>query len=107
MFVTLENGTILTDRVPVAWIDTCVMLEVDSAGDIMPAKRQGIAADVEYRRLRTQGTLWLATAFALGNAVTLSYSHEFIRNLRKHTEDPELFKWTQCWRGPWKGASRH
>jgi hypothetical protein len=92
---TLTDGSILSDRWPVAWVDTCVMLDLYSAKDLLVAKRTGDAADVERRRVRARSALWMATVFSYGKALTLGYRHEFDRNLQKHMDsDPELAKWT-------------
>lgn len=77
------DGVLVSERPPGAWLDTNVILEIYSFGDIIDAKRNRTGEDVETRRVRMQGTLWLATILSLAQAVTLSYSHEGLRNLAR------------------------
>jgi hypothetical protein len=77
-------------------MDTNVMLEIYSFADIMEAKLHRTAADVEARRVRMQGTYWLATILSLGQTVTLSYAHEGLRNLaRMCPPGSELQAWSR------------
>lgn len=53
------EGMLESERPPLEWIDTNVILEFYSFADIIDAKQNRSQADVEMRRLRAQGTLWL------------------------------------------------
>jgi hypothetical protein len=51
--------------------------------------------DPEARRVRTQGTLWLAMALCEVRALSLSYQHENLRNiLRLAPPDSQVGGWT-------------
>lgn len=70
------------------WIDTNVMLEIYSHGDLykeFDEWQRGIwsAAKVEERRTRMQGSLWLAMALCQAKAITVAYQHENLRHLRR------------------------
>jgi hypothetical protein len=70
------------------WIDTNVMLEIYSHGDLYKefdewGRGMWSAAKVEDRRMRMQGSLWLAMALCQARAITLTYQHENLRNLRR------------------------
>jgi hypothetical protein len=81
----IEAGGIrLSTKLPFAWVDTNVMIEIFTFGDIMHAKRNEGDEKVEQRRLFMQGSLWMATLFAEGGAFTQSYSHEWLEIAQKH-----------------------
>lgn len=94
----------VTQRAPTHWIDTNVMLEVYSHGDLYMdwglsecTKPPGlnIAVDPEGRRVRMQGALWMAMVLGQLNAVSLTYQHENLRNiLRLAPPDSEVGGWT-------------
>lgn len=68
------------------WIDTNVKLEVYSRGDLYDAfeafkRGEGAIADVEMRRVRLQGSLWMAMALCRANAISKTYQHENLRNI--------------------------
>jgi hypothetical protein len=70
------------------WIDTNVMLEVYSHGDLYEAFGnwkcgQGALAVVEDRRVRMQGSLWMAMALCRAGARSVTYQHENLRNIRR------------------------
>lgn len=101
MKVDLGNGFFLFDRRPTAWVDTNIVLEIESAHDIIQARRNGTPADVEYRRMRMQDSLYMAIVLAGQRALTVTYNHEIENNLRHFFKD-ERQKWwswilTQLW----------
>lgn len=86
---------LVSERAPSAWIDTNVMLEIYSFADIIDAKRSRTDADVETRRIRMQGTLWAIMVLCSQQAVTLSYSHEGMRNFaRMSPVGSDLHAWS-------------
>ena len=96
MAIIAVDGMVISDQPPIAWVDTNVMLEVYTFGDIIHAKRTGTAAEVEVRRVRMQGTLWMAMALCQQSALTLSYSHEGTRNFAKHCPPgSDLYEWSR------------
>lgn len=69
---------------PTHWIDTNVMLEVYSHGDLFDEwekQQRGEPSDVEGRRMRMQGSLWMAMALCKLGALTVSYQHENLTNI--------------------------
>ena len=82
------------------WVDTNVMLEVYSHGDLFDAfesyqRGEGDLAAVEERRLRIQGSLWMAMALCRAGARSVTYQHENVRNiLRMAPPDSERGGWT-------------
>jgi hypothetical protein len=93
---------IVTTRPRTHWIDTDVMLEVYSHGDIYVewalsrcSKPPGLIGNPERRRVRMQGALWMAMALCAVGAVSISYEHENLRNiLRLAPPDSEVGGWT-------------
>lgn len=68
------------------WVDTNVMLEVYSHGDLYDAfedwqRGKGTSAIVEERRVRMQGSLWMAMALCEAGARSITYQHENLRNI--------------------------
>lgn len=68
------------------WIDTNVMLEVYSHGDLLEAfenwqRGRGTIAVVERRRVRMQDSLWMAMALCRAGARSITYEHENLRNI--------------------------
>jgi hypothetical protein len=68
-------------RVPTVWVDTNVMLEVYSHGDAFDAGDLGDRGQLEERRLRMRGSLWMAMALCRGRVVSVTYQHENVRNI--------------------------
>lgn len=101
------------------WVDTNVMLEVYSHGDLYDAfesyqRGEGALAKVEERRLRIQGSLWMAMALCRVGARSVTYQHENVRNiLRMAPPDSERGGWTSTivWmlgdHGVFDGWERH
>jgi hypothetical protein len=76
------------------WIDTNVMNEILGQGDLHRDAWKGPAA-IEGRRLRLQGSLWLAMALDERRDLTMSFEHETVRNsLRLVPPDSEVAFWT-------------
>lgn len=102
--LTPEPDDVVTDRARTHWIDTNVMLEVYSHGDLYQewAMQQctrppglGRARDPERRRLLMQGSLWMAMVLCRLRAVSVTYQHENLRNiLRLAPPDSEVGGWT-------------
>lgn len=70
------------------WIDTNVMLEVYSDGDLQSVaesheRGEASLADLEEGRLRIQGSLWMAMALSILKAHTITFEHENYRNIQK------------------------
>jgi hypothetical protein len=68
------------------WIDTNVMLEIYSHGDLYEAyentqRGKGAITVVEERRMRMQGTLWMAMALCTAGARSVTYQHDNLRNI--------------------------
>lgn len=79
-----EPDDVVTDRARTHWIDTSVMLEVYSHGDLYndwALSKLGAKADPEDRRVRMQGSLWMAMTLCQLRAVSLTYQHENLRNI--------------------------
>lgn len=90
------GGMRLSTKLPFAWVDTNVMIEMFTFGDIMDAKRNHGADKVEERRLFMQGSLWMATLLAEGNALTQSYAHEWLDIAQKHCPPgSDLLEWAK------------
>lgn len=70
-------------RVPTVWVDTNVMLEVYSHGDIFDVGDRGDRVQLEERRLRMRGSLWMAMALCHRLVVSVTYQHENERNIRR------------------------
>jgi hypothetical protein len=73
---------------PTHWIDTDVMLEVYSHGDLFNAwdayeRGEVPIGEVETRRLRLQGSLWMAMALCKVGARSVTYRHENERNIKR------------------------
>jgi hypothetical protein len=96
--LTPEPDDVVPDRARTHWVDTAVMLEVYSHGDLhkeWALRELGAHADPEGRRLRLQGALWMAMALCRLRAVSLSYQHENLRNiLRLAPPDSDVGDWT-------------
>jgi hypothetical protein len=102
--LTPEADDMVTERDRTHWIDTNVMLEVYSHGDLYMkwgltqcTKPPGLntEADPEARRVRIQGAMWMAMALCHLRAVSLTYQHENQRNiLRLAPLDSEVGGWT-------------
>ena len=102
--LTRPPDDIVTDALRTHWIDTNVMLEVYSHGDLYldsALKRvtnpSGLNNRVnpEDRRVRMQQSLWLSMSLASSSAVTLSYQHENLENiLRLAPPDSDVGRWT-------------
>jgi len=102
--LTPEADDVVTERARTHWIDTNVMLEVYSHGDLYMdgglsqcTEPPGLntAVDPEGRRVRMQGALWMAMALCRLGAVSLTYQHENLRNiLRLAPPDSEVGAWT-------------
>lgn len=99
-----EPDDVVSDRVRTHWIDTNVMLEVYSHGDLYlewglsrcsrPPRLNG-RAEPERRRVLMQGSLWMAMSLCQLGAATLTYQHENLRNiLRLAPPDSEVGGWT-------------
>jgi len=84
------------------WVDTNVMLEVYSQGDVYDAyegwQRGEIPiANVEARRIRMQGSLWMAMALCEARAISVSFQHENLNNiLRMAPPGSERGGWTSA-----------
>jgi hypothetical protein len=70
------------------WVDTNVMLEVYSHGDLYEAhdaweRGEGRAAAIEERRVRMQSSLWMAMALCRVGARSMTFTHENLRNIRR------------------------
>lgn len=68
------------------WVDTNVMLEVYSHGDLSDAyeswqRGDRAIATVEARRLQMQNSLWMAMALSQSGARSVSFQHENLRNI--------------------------
>jgi hypothetical protein len=71
-------------RAPSVWIDTCVVVEIFSHGDLWEAhEKVGQALTIEERALRMRGSLWLAMALVQQQAMTIHYYRETERIIRK------------------------
>jgi hypothetical protein len=75
------------------WVDTNVFLEIISWGDLYDAADVPDMARIEARRLRMQGSLWMAMALSQQGAATMSYSHETVRNMVRQSSIPERYAW--------------
>lgn len=101
--ISPEPDDVVSGRAPTHWIDTDVMLEVYSHGDLYrewalvnctvpPGLARG---DPEGRRVRLQGSLWMAMALCRLDASTVTYQHENLRNiLRLAPPESEVGGWT-------------
>jgi hypothetical protein len=58
-----------------------VMLEIYSDADLRAAAATGDRAATEARRMRTQGSLWMAMALDDQHAASVSYEHENLNNM--------------------------
>lgn len=100
--LTPPPDDVVSARPRTHWIDTDVMLEVYSHGDLYfewalnrCSKPPGLIGNPEGRRVRMQGALWMAMALSNARAVSLSYQHENERNiLRIAPPDSEVGGWT-------------
>jgi len=102
--ITPEPDDVVSDRARTHWVDTNVMLEVYSHGDLYEewAMQQctrppglGRARHPERRRVRMQDSLWMAMALCQERAVSLTYQDENLRNiLRLAPPDSEVGGWT-------------
>jgi hypothetical protein len=71
-------------RAPSVWIDTCVVVEIFSHGDLWEAHEKGNQAlTIEERGLRMRGALWFAMALVQQQAMTIHYNSETERVIRK------------------------
>jgi hypothetical protein len=71
-------------RAPSAWIDTCVVVEIFSHGDVWEAHEKTTQAlTIEERGLRMRGSLWFAMALVQQQAMTIHYHRETERVIRK------------------------
>jgi len=68
-------------RPPSVWIDTNVMLEVYSDADLRSAAETGDRVATEDRRMRAQGSLWMAMVLDDLRAASVSYEHENLNNI--------------------------
>jgi len=86
---------VASKRRPSAWIDTCVILEIFSHGDLWAAyERPDQALTIEDRRLLMRGSLWLAMALVRQQAMTIHYHRETLRNiLRLASPDSDSGTW--------------
>jgi hypothetical protein len=96
--LTPPPDVVVTERPRTHWVDTNVTLEVYSHGDLYAEWRRRVLSgdgDPEGRRLRMQGSLWMAMALCQQQAVSLTYQHENLRNiLRLASPDSEAGGWT-------------
>lgn len=70
-----------TARAATVWVDTNVMLEVYSHGDLFDAGERGDDDAIEARRWRMQGSLWMVMALCQRLVRSLTYRHENERNI--------------------------
>ena len=74
------------------WLDTSVALEIDTQGDLYReldlAEAGALHARVEYRRMRAQGSWWMAMAFCTRRVTTVQYEHESLRNMLMRMAPP-------------------
>jgi hypothetical protein len=77
---------------PTASVDSNVMNEFTTTVDLQRAvtvrARTGDRKELEYRRLRARGTLWLAMALDAGGCSTLTLEDEFMPFVLRNTTDP-------------------
>lgn len=104
---------------PTHWIDTNVLLEVYSHGDLYAAADlhklgKAALADVESRRLRLQGSSWMAMALCRVEARSIGFQHENMRNiLRIAPPNSQAGGWTSTIlymlgdHGVWDGWEKH
>ena len=95
---------VVSEHARTHWIDTNVMLEVYSHGDLYfewalreCSRPPGLntRANPEGRRVLMQGSLWMAMVLCQMRVSTLTYQHENLRNiLRLAPPDSEVGGWT-------------
>jgi hypothetical protein len=96
MLIELPGGRRVSTTPPFAWVDTNVMVEMFSFADLMEAKQNGTPAQLEDRRVRMQGSLWMAITLCLSKAFTVSYQHESLRNLTRQLQPgTHLYSWSR------------
>lgn len=82
---------------PTMWVDTNVILEIFSHADLIRETEISSPSHVlEGRRLRLQGSLWLAMALSRSGTTSISYEHESIKSmLRINPVDGQGADWTR------------
>lgn len=98
-------AVVLPDPVPTVWIDASVELEIDTQGDLYRELDRvencsllGSNARIEYRRLRAQGSWWMAMALCKGRVTTVVSAHENLNAMLEHMAPPNTD------RGVWAAA---
>jgi len=77
------------------WIDTSVSLEIETQGDLFReldliehCQLRGSLARVEDRRMRAQGSWWMAMALCKQRATTVISEHENKNAMRRYLAEP-------------------
>lgn len=79
------------------WVDSNVMAEIMSQGDLYRDYRRG-AVITEQRRMMAQCSLWLAMALDDAATVTVSYEHETTRVIQRLAPPgSDAGQWTWAW----------
>lgn len=75
---TAYHARMVNERTPTVWVDTNVLVEVYSHGDLHAAWQGGLGPPgaVDERRARMQGSLWMAMALCRGLVQSVHYGHE-------------------------------